>query len=62
MILKLKMMESNSRECELLSLLYRSEELLLEIMDGCKDNQDYMYLSIIIKNLEDKISQQQDLI
>ena len=55
-------MESNNRECQLLSLLYRVDELLLELRDGGKESEDYKDLSRIIKNLENHLSQQQDLI
>ena len=31
---------NNSRECQLLALLYRVEELLIELRDGGKDRTD----------------------
>jgi hypothetical protein len=51
---------NNSRECQLLALLYRVEELLIELRDGGKDSQDYKELSRIIKNLENYLVDQRD--
>lgn len=51
---------SNSRECQLLALLYRVEELLIELRDGGKDSQDYKDLTRIIKNLENYLVDQRD--
>lgn len=50
----------NSRECQLLALLYRVEELLIELRDGGKDSQDYKDLTRIIKNLENYLIDQRD--
>lgn len=49
-----------SRECHLLALLYRVEELLIELRDGGKDSQDYKDLTRIIKNLENYLIDQRD--
>ena len=54
-------MENNDKECQLLSLLYRVDELLLELKDGGSESQDYKDLSMIINNLEIHLSEQQDL-
>ena len=51
---------NNSRECQLLALLYRVEELLIELRDGGKDSQDYKELIRIIKNLENYLVDQRD--
>jgi hypothetical protein len=51
---------NNSRECQLLALLYRVEELLIELRDGGKDSQDYKDLTRIIKNLENYLVDQRD--
>lgn len=51
---------NNSRECQLLALLYRVEELLIELRDGGKDSQDYKDLTRIIKNLENYLIDQRD--
>ena len=51
---------NNSRECQLLALLYRVEELLIELRDGGKDSQEYKDLTRIIKNLENYLIDQRD--
>jgi len=61
MMLKLKVMVNNDKECQLLSLLYRVDELLLELKDGGSESQDYKDLTRIINNLEIHLSEQQDL-
>jgi hypothetical protein len=52
--------KDNSRECQLLALLYRVEELLIELRDGGKDSPDYKDLTRIIKNLENYLVDQRD--
>ena len=52
--------DEHSRECQLLALLYRVEELLIELRDGGKDSQDYKDLTRIIKNLENYLIDQRD--
>lgn len=51
---------NNSSECQLLALLYRVEELLIELRDGGKDSHDYKDLTRIIKNLENYLVDQRD--
>ena len=51
---------TNHREHQLLALLYRVEELLVELKDGGKETQDYKDLTRIIKNLEDYLQDEQD--
>lgn len=53
--------DEHSRECQLLALLYRVEELLIELKDGGSESQDYKDLERIIKNLENHLSNSQDL-
>ena len=53
---------TNQREHQLLALLYKVEELLLELRVGGKDSQDYKDVTRIIKNLEDYLQDEQDLI
>lgn len=53
--------DEHSRECQLLALLYRVEELLIELKDGGSESQDYKDLERIIKNLEKHLSNSQDL-
>ena len=52
----------NQKEHQLMALLYKVEELLVELRTGGKDSKDYERLSIIIKNLEDYLQDEQDLI
>jgi len=54
--------KANHREHQLLALLYKVEELLIELRAGGKDSQDYKDLTRIIKNLEDYLQDEQDLI
>ena len=51
----------NQREHQLIALLYRVEELLAELRAGGKDSEDYKRLTIIIKNLETYLQDNQDL-
>jgi hypothetical protein len=44
-----------------MALLYRVDELLLELRAGGKDSEDYKRLAIIIKNLENYLQDEQDL-
>ena len=55
-------MSSQNREHQLLALLYKVEELLLELRSGGKDSDDYKKLSVIIKNLETNLQNNQDLL
>jgi hypothetical protein len=55
------MINSNQKEHQLLALLYRVEELLLELRVGSKESDDYKSLENIIKNLENHIQNNQDL-
>lgn len=52
----------NNREHQLLALLYRVEELLVELRAGGKDSQDYKDLTRIIKNLENYLQDEQDIL
>jgi hypothetical protein len=52
----------NKREHQLLALLYRVEELLLELRAGGKNSKDYKDLTRIINNLEKYLQDEQDLI
>lgn len=54
--------DKNQREHQLLALLYRVEELLVELKDGGKESQDYKDLSRIIKNLENYLQDEQGII
>lgn len=49
----------NTKEHQLLALLYRVEELLLELKST--DSEDYKNLVKIIINLEKKLTDKQDL-
>jgi hypothetical protein len=51
----------NKREHQLLALLYRVEELLMELRAGGKDSDDYKDLVRIITNLEKYLTDEQDL-
>jgi hypothetical protein len=53
---------NDNREHQLLVLLYRVEELLLELRVGGKDSEDYKKLLVIINNLEDHIQDNQDIL
>lgn len=53
---------TNKREHQLLALLYKVEELLMELRAGGKDSQDYKDLVRIITNLENYLQDEQDLI
>ena len=55
-------MEKNNKEHQLLALLYRVEELLLELRVGGKDSEDYKNLVVIINNLEDYLQNNQDIL
>ncbi len=52
----------NQKEHQLLALLYRVEELLLELRDGGENSDDYKKLTVIIKNLELHLQNNQDLL
>ncbi len=52
---------NNKREHQLLALLYRVEELLMELRAGGKDSDDYKDLVKIITNLEKYLTDEQDL-
>lgn len=54
-------MDKNKKEIKLLALLYKVEELLVELKDGGEESQDYKDLSRIIKNLEDYLQGEQDV-
>ena len=54
-------MSVNKREHQLLALLYKVEELLLELKDGGENSQDYKDLQRIIFNLENFLKNQQNL-
>lgn len=49
-----------NKEHQLLALLYRVEELLLEIKTGSNYNEDYEDLEKIIINLEKRLSTEED--
>lgn len=51
-----------NKEHQLLALLYRVEELLMELREGGKDSEDYKRLTIIISNLERYLQDNQDII
>ena len=55
-------MSKNNREHQLLALLYRVEELLLELRVGGKDSEDYKNPVVIINDLEDHLQNNQDII
>lgn len=50
-----------NKEHQLLALLYRVEELLLELMVSGSESEDYKKLQDIIINLEKHLSDEQDL-
>lgn len=49
------------KEHQLLAHLYKVEELLLELMSGGKDSEDYKDLVRIIVNLENYLKGQQNI-
>lgn len=49
------------KEHQLLALLYKVEELLMELRSGGKESQDYKDLVRIIVNLENHLKDQQDI-
>jgi len=51
----------NRKEHKLLALLYKVEELLMELRSGGKESQDYKDLVRIIVNLETYLKDQQNL-
>jgi len=51
----------NKKEHQLLALLYKAEELLLELISGGKESKDYKDLVRIIVNLETYLKDQQNL-
>jgi hypothetical protein len=51
----------NKKEHQLLALLYKVEELLMELISGGKESQDYKDLVRIIVNLENHLKDQQDI-
>jgi len=51
----------NKKEHQLLALLYKVEELLMEIRSGGKESQDYKDLVRIIVNLENHLKDQQNM-
>ena len=51
----------NRKEHQLLALLYKVEELLMELRSGGKESQDYKDLVRIIVNLETYLKDQQNL-
>jgi len=55
-------MNNQSKEHQLMALLYRVEELLLELRSGGKESDDFKKLSVIIKNLETHLQNNQDLL
>lgn len=55
-------MRSNDREHQLLALLYKVEELLMELRAGGKDSKDYKDLTRIISNLENYLQDEQDML
>ncbi len=52
----------NKREHQLLALLYKVEELLIELRAGGKESEDYKDLVKIIVNLENYLKDQQTII
>jgi hypothetical protein len=52
----------SQKEHQLLALLYRVEELLEELREGGKESDDYKKLTVIIKNLESHLQDNQDLL
>ena len=51
----------NRKEHQLLALLYKVEELLMELRSGGKESQDYKDLVRIILNLENHLKDQQNM-
>jgi hypothetical protein len=49
------------KEHQLLALLYKVEELLMELRSGGKESEDYKDLVRIIVNLETYLKDQQNL-
>ena len=54
-------MVDNKREHQLLALLYKVEELLLELRAGGEESKDYKDLTRIIVNLENYLKDQQNM-
>jgi hypothetical protein len=52
----------NRKEHQLLALLYKVEELLIELKTGGEESEDYKNLERIIMNLENYLKDQQDII
>lgn len=52
---------NNRKEHQLLALLYKVEELLMELRSGGKESEDYKDLVRIIVNLETYLKDQQNL-
>lgn len=52
---------SKKKEHQLLALLYKVEELILELRAGGKESKDYKDLVRIILNLENYLKNQQDI-
>ena len=52
---------SKKKEHQLLALLYKVEELILELRAGGKESKDYKDLTRIIVNLENYLKDQQDM-
>lgn len=52
---------SKKKEHQLLALLYKVEELILELRTGGKESKDYKDLVRIILNLENYLKNQQDI-
>lgn len=55
-------MINQSKEHQLLALLYRVEELLLELRSGGNESDDFKKLSVIIKNLETHLQNNKDIL
>jgi CRISPR/Cas system-associated protein Csx1 len=51
----------NRKEHQLLALLYKVEELLIELKTGGVESEDYKDLEKIIMNLENYLKGRQDL-
>jgi len=54
-------MVDNKKEHQLLALLYKVEELLLELRVGGKESKDHQDLIRIIVNLENYLKDQQSI-
>ena len=55
-------MVDNKREHQLLALLYKVEELILELNVIGKESEDYKTLNNIIVRLENHLKNQQDIL